>query len=133
MAIERVLNNTIVSNYNIICKKANCIETKPNVVPLWSLKYENDKIRGFVSQDGTIECNGSQIQILGDTIKKIKKPFFSTWKGALQDIDKMLENLKENYETSFVKKRVVNMVTFSKEQISQLIKSCEEFINSSKL
>lgn len=130
MTIDKVLRHTIVDNYDKLAKLAKPHKMKANVIPVWSLKYEKNNVTGFIHQDGRIERNGAQIQILGYRIKKIKKPFLSTWKRTLKNINEMLENSIKNYQTNIVKKKVINIVTFPKEKIDQLQKACEQLTNN---
>ena len=132
MALEKVLNGAVVSNFNKLSKMSAEHNLSVKGIPTWSLKYQKDKISGFIHQDGTISCNGAEIQILGHEIKKIKKTFFSTWNSMFLNINKMLENSIENYGTNVVQKRVVRFVVFSEEKIAQLQKSVEKLLNQNK-
>jgi len=88
-------------------------------IPIWGLKFKKDSVSGFIHQDGKIIRNNTEIQILGCRIKKIKKPFFSTWNKTLKNINQMLQDVKENYNTKFVRKKLIYISVLPKEKIEK--------------
>ena len=94
---------------------------KENIIPIWGLIYKNKGTKGFVSEFGTIQCNGSKINIIDGEIIQVKKSFFKTWKRTLKSFDNMLSNIEENLDNkNIIEKKTVNLLCFSKESAERI-------------
>ena len=122
-----IIKKSIVSQFQIISKKAKVAPEKEHIMPTWGLVYKNNGTRGLVTQFGTIERNGAKIDIVDGELRQVKKPFFSTWKRTLKNISNMLEKVDENLDNDkVVKKNIVNLLCFPKdfsERISKINKN----------
>ena len=119
MKINKTLYHSIINNFDKISRIAKEPMKQTGKIPVWELKFKKDNISGFVHQDGKIIRNNTEIQILGYRIKKIKKPFFSTWNRTLKNINQMLQDIKENYNTKFVRKKIIYTSILPKEKIEK--------------
>lgn len=117
MKIDAVKQN-IVNNYKQLSQMAKVPQKDNQSFPLWGLNYKKGRVSGFVGQTGDVSRNSAVIKIKDDEIEMIKKPFLSTWKSTLNNINKMLEDTKANFENKkVVSKRVVSLLCFPKGSI----------------
>ena len=115
------IKQSIVSHFKTISKKSKVTPEKENIMPTWGLVYKNKGTRGFVNELGTVESNGTKIDIREGEIKQVKKPFYMTWNRALKKVDKMMQNMEENLDNEkVVTKRIVNILCFPKEFVEKL-------------
>ena len=122
MKTEAIKQN-IVSNYAKLKEIAKETPVKPNIYPVWGLNYKQGRTKGFVNEFGTVERSGAKIDIIDGNVQTIKKPFFSTWKKTLNNINKMLEDTINNIDNkNVVTKRIVNILCFPKEFVDKLSK-----------
>ena len=114
----------IVENYRQLSQLAHVKPEKENIVPTWGLVYKHNGTSGFINQIGVIERNRSSIRITsGNELQLKKKPFYLTWKRALNNINSMLKNTIENINNSeVVTKRVVNILCFPESFAEKLAK-----------
>lgn len=109
------IKKSILSRFQTISQKAKVTPEKENIMPTWGLVYKNNGTRGLVTQFGTVERNGSKIDIVEGEVRQVKKPFYLTWKRTLKNIDNMLGKVEENLENEkVVKKNIVNILCFPK-------------------
>ena len=112
MKVNTIKQN-IINNYKQLSQMAKVSQKDNQSFPLWGLNYKKGRVSGFVGQYGDISRNSAEIKIKNDGIEMIKKPFLSTWKGTLNNINKMLEDTKANFENKdVVLKRVVSLLCF---------------------
>ena len=115
------IKESIVQHFQTIAKKSKVTPEKEHVVSTWGLVYKNKCTRGFVNELGTIERNGTKIDIKEGEIKQVKKPFYVTWKYALKGINNMLGKMEENLDNEkMVTKKVVNILCFPASLVEKL-------------
>ncbi len=118
------IKQQIISNYRQLSDIARVRRVDPNKFPAWGISYKDKGVSGFVNQIGVVERNGAKIRINGDEVELKHKAFFSTWKRTLNNINKMLQSTIENIENQdVVKKKIVNILCFSKEAAEKLQKA----------
>ena len=117
------IKQSIISNYKILALQSKN-KKQGNIVSVWGLNYkQNNKPEGFVNELGLIQRKSAKIELRDDEIKKIKKPFFSTWKKTLENINTMLEQIIVDFDNpNAVSKTYVNIVCFPKELAERLEK-----------
>ena len=110
------VKQSIVSRFQTISKKSKVLPEQEHIMRTWGLVYQKNGTRGLVTQFGTIERNGTKIDIIDGKIRQVKKPFYMTWKRTLKNIDKMLGNVEENLDNEkVVKKNIVSFLCFPKD------------------
>ena len=115
------IKQQILTGYNKITQLAAEKTSQKNVVPIWGITYTKNHTSGFVGQLGLIERGGSSIRIVNGDVVQLHKPFFSTWKGTLKKINKMLQNTIANLENKdVVTKNVLNIFCFSENAVKKL-------------
>lgn len=114
------IQQQIVQNYNRLKQIAG--EPVLSNREHWGLNYRNNMTKGFVGETGCIKRNNAEIKISNNgDLNLIKKPFLSTWKHTLKNINKMLEDITVNYNNKdVVNKKVVKILCFSKEASERL-------------
>ena len=117
------IKESIINNYKILSAKSK-VKSADNIITTWGLNYrKNDKQIGFVNELGLIQRKKAKIEIKDDEIKVLKKPFFSTWKKTLKNMNEMLETIITNLNNpSVVSKRYVKVLCFPKDFIEKLSK-----------
>ena len=112
----------IINNYKRLSELAKVQRTDEHYLPTWGILYKNGNTSGFVNQIGMLERNRTSIRISQDNgIELTKKPFYITWKRALNNINQMLEGIIKNIDNKdIVTKRVVNILCFTKEEVERL-------------
>ena len=111
-----IIKQSIINRFETISKKSKVKPEKENIVPAWGLIYKNNGTKGFVSEFGTVERNGSKIDIVDGEVKQVKKPFYRTWKQTLRNFDNMLANIEENLDNKdIIEKKTVSFVCFPKD------------------
>lgn len=121
-----IISKNIINNYNNLSQMF-VQSPKGNIVPTWGLRYKKDKVEAFISDMGIVQHNKSEIQIINGKIEKIKKPLLTTWKKVFVNIDAMLKNAIANFDDkNVVQKRIINIVTFTEEQIAKMSQKISE-------
>ena len=117
------IKQQILVNYNKLSDLARIQPKEENVIPVWGIVYKGNWTSGFVNQTGKIERNNSSIQILnGNEIQLQKKPFFSTWKRTLTNINKMLQNtIAQINNNDIVTKNVLNIHCVPKTTLNKMV------------
>lgn len=118
---------SIKNNYKELYKLAHVKPEQKNIVPVWGLNYKQGSVSGFVDNFGTIERGGVEISIDREgNLNLNKKPFYLTWKMALNKINSMLVKTIENINNeNVVTKRVVNVFCFPKDLSERISKISE--------
>lgn len=118
------IKQSIISNYKILSEKSKMQSNQGNIRTVWGLNYTpNGRHIGFVSEFGLIERKGAKIDIRENKVIPRKRPFYMTWKHALQNINSMLENIITNYDnTEIVRKRYVNIFCFPEKFLNKMSK-----------
>ena len=115
------VKESIVNNFRILSAKSK-IKPADNIITTWGLNYrKNDKPIGFVNELGLIQRKKAKIEIKDNEIKLLKKPFFTTWKKTLQNMNEMLETIIINLNNqSVASKKYVKVLCFPKKFIDKL-------------
>lgn len=106
------VKQSIVSRFQTISKKSKVLPEQEHIMPTWGLVYQKNGTRGLVTQFGTIERNGTKIDIIDGKIRQVEKPFYMTWKRTLKNIDKMLGNVEKNLDNEKVVKKNILCFVF---------------------
>lgn len=94
-----IVKQQILNNYKKLSQSITVPKPERNIITVWSLSYKQNGINGFVSQLGRIQREGSALDIIdGQQLKIIKKPFFKSKEGILNNINEMLEGIIANLE-----------------------------------
>ena len=111
-----IIKQSILNRFETISKKSKIKPKKENIIPTWGLIYKNKGTKGFVNEFGTLQHNGSRIDIIEGDIRQVKKPFYKTWKQTLRNFDNMLANIEENLDNkNIIEKNTVNFLCFPKD------------------
>lgn len=133
MKAEQV-STSIIQNYNKLSTMAKNHVKNPgsDYKSIWGLNYKHGTKDGGVGQLGLITRGKTEIDIYNGQIIKRKKPFFTTWKRALKNVNNMLQDMIEKFNDKtpdgkkVVQQTQVNILVFSKEAFEKIRKTQEK-------
>ena len=70
-----IIIQSIVSRFKSISEKSKVVPKEEHIMPTWGLVYRNNGTRGLVTQFGTIERNGSKIDIVEGKCNRLRNRF----------------------------------------------------------
>src|SRR5574344_639884 len=121
MKLEKI-QTEIINNYKVLNTKAQLKSENPNILPAWAITLKNKKSDIFINQTGQYEGKNTIVRINSNGLDLLRKPFFSTWKRTLKNINKMILNDTENLDNpKIVQKKQINFMLFPKKTIEKLV------------